>query len=118
MIEIKNVSKSFGDVQVLDNITCTIKSGAVFGIVGSNGAGKSTTIKMLTGILKPTSGTLAVRGIVMPVKCHYLRGLKMVFRTSPIQPIAQALRAIPARKPVTPGKKTAKMIQKPPGSLR
>ena len=63
MIEIKNVSKSFGDVQVLDNITCTIKSGAVFGIVGSNGAGKSTLLRLISGVYDILSGSISFDGV-------------------------------------------------------
>ena len=48
MIEIKNISKSFGSLQALDNVSATISEGHVFGLIGTNGAGKSTLINVLS----------------------------------------------------------------------
>ena len=53
MIEAKNLSKSFEDIKALDNINASIRDGNVFGLIGTNGAGKSTFLKILAGILKP-----------------------------------------------------------------
>jgi len=53
MIEAKNLSKSFEDIKALDSISVTIRDGNVFGLIGTNGAGKSTFLKILAGILKP-----------------------------------------------------------------
>jgi len=61
-IEVNNLSKKFGDFTSVDNISFEVKEGEVFGFLGSNGAGKSTTIKMLCGILEPTSGDAKVSG--------------------------------------------------------
>ena len=55
-IEIKSLTKKFGDFTSVDNISFDVKKGEIFGFLGANGAGKSTTIKMLCGILEPTSG--------------------------------------------------------------
>lgn len=63
MIEAVNVSKQFNQVKAVDQITATIKEGNVFGLVGTNGAGKSTFIRMLCGILKPDSGTIKIDGM-------------------------------------------------------
>ena len=62
MIELKNVSKSFGDIQAVDNISLTIKDGAVMGLLGTNGAGKSTLLRMLAGILRPEQGEILIDG--------------------------------------------------------
>lgn len=61
-IEIKNLTKKFGKFTSVDSISFEVKSGEVFGFLGANGAGKSTTIKMLCGILDPTSGDALVGG--------------------------------------------------------
>ena len=51
----------------LDNVSFDIKKGDVFGIVGLNGSGKSTTLKLISGILSPTSGTVKTRGTIAPL---------------------------------------------------
>jgi len=61
-IEVFNLTKKFGSFTSVDNISFEVKVGEVFGFLGSNGAGKSTTIKMLCGILEPTSGDATVGG--------------------------------------------------------
>ena len=60
MIEAVNVSKQFDTIKAVDRVTATIVEGNVFGLVGTNGAGKSTFIRMLSGILKPDSGTIKI----------------------------------------------------------
>jgi ABC-2 type transport system ATP-binding protein len=62
MIDIKNLSKSFGPFRAVDNITFSVQRGEVLGFLGPNGAGKSTTMKMITGFLTPTSGSVGVCG--------------------------------------------------------
>lgn len=62
MIEAKNLTKRFGDVVAVDHINATIKEGSVFGLIGTNGAGKSTFLRMLSGILKPDEGSVAIDG--------------------------------------------------------
>jgi len=56
-IEVKELTKKFGDFTAVDHISFQVKKGEIFGFLGPNGAGKSTTIRMLCGILMPTSGT-------------------------------------------------------------
>ena len=63
MLEMKNVTKTFGDFKALDNLTMTIPQGAVYGLVGPNGAGKSTAIRHLTGIYRPDSGEITLEGL-------------------------------------------------------
>ena len=63
MLEMKNVTKTFGSFKALDNLTMTIPQGAVYGLVGPNGAGKSTAIRHLTGIYRPDSGQITLEGL-------------------------------------------------------
>ena len=60
MIETNELCKTFDDIQAVSQVTLTIKEGNVFGLIGTNGAGKSTFLRMLTGILKPDSGTITI----------------------------------------------------------
>jgi sulfate-transporting ATPase len=60
VIEFKNVSKSFGDRLLIDNLSFKIPAGAIVGIIGPNGAGKSTLFKMITGKEKPDSGDVVI----------------------------------------------------------
>lgn len=62
-ITVTDLSKRFGAFAAVDRLTFDVDEGEVFGFLGSNGAGKSTTIRMLCGLLKPTSGTATVGGI-------------------------------------------------------
>jgi ABC-2 type transport system ATP-binding protein len=61
-IEVKNLTKKFGSFASVDNISFNVKEGEIFGFLGANGAGKSTTIRMLCGILTPTGGDALVGG--------------------------------------------------------
>lgn len=61
-IEVRNLTKRFGNFISVDNISFNVKQGEIFGFLGANGAGKSTTIRMLCGILEPTSGDAIVGG--------------------------------------------------------
>lgn len=63
MIEAKSLSKSYGVLKAVDDLSFTVAAGQVLGFLGPNGAGKSTTMKMLTGFLTPTSGTALINGI-------------------------------------------------------
>jgi len=61
-IKIKSLSKSFGTIDAVRNISFNVGYGEVLGFLGPNGAGKSTTMKMITGFLEPTAGTVEVDG--------------------------------------------------------
>ena len=63
MLEMKNVTKTFGAFRALDDLTMTVPQGAVYGLVGPNGAGKSTAIRLLTGIYRPDSGSITLEGL-------------------------------------------------------
>ncbi|NYT13012.1 MAG: ATP-binding cassette domain-containing protein, partial [Candidatus Methanofastidiosa archaeon] len=60
MIDIKNLTKKFGNLTAVDNLNLQIKEGEIFGLLGPNGAGKSTTLFMLTTLKPPTSGTAII----------------------------------------------------------
>lgn len=62
MIEVKNLSKRFQDFIALKDVSCSIGSGCIYGMVGSNGAGKSTFLRTLTGVYKPDSGKIMIDG--------------------------------------------------------
>ncbi|OGZ63234.1 MAG: multidrug ABC transporter ATP-binding protein [Candidatus Staskawiczbacteria bacterium RIFCSPHIGHO2_02_FULL_34_10] len=62
IIEIKNLTKKYGNFTAVDDISLNVKKGEVFAFLGPNGAGKTTTIKMLTTLLKPTSGEVFLGG--------------------------------------------------------
>ena len=62
-IEVRNLTRRFGDCVAVNDISFDVRAGEIFGFLGSNGAGKSTTIRMLCGLLRPTSGTAIVGGI-------------------------------------------------------
>lgn len=62
MIEVKGLTKHFGSVQAVNQISFRVKGGEIFGLLGENGAGKTTTLRMLATVLKPTSGSATVNG--------------------------------------------------------
>ena len=62
MIQVCNISKTYGSLKAVDDISFQVPKGQVLGFLGPNGAGKSTTMKMITGFLEPTSGTAIVNG--------------------------------------------------------
>jgi len=93
MIKIKKLCKNFGAIEAVNNLSLEIPEGKIFGFLGPNGAGKSTTIKMLTGIEKPTSGEIFINDISMlkkpliaksqiayvadePISYEYMTGIK------------------------------------------
>ena len=72
-IEIKSLTKSFGDVTAVNNISLSVKNGEIFGFLGPNGAGKSTTIMILTTLLKPTSGQALISGFDVATNAKQVR---------------------------------------------
>ena len=62
-IEVKNLTRDFGDFRAVDDLSFQVRRGEIFGFLGPNGAGKSTTIHMLTGLLQPTAGSGQVAGL-------------------------------------------------------
>ncbi|MGO3798011.1 MAG: ABC transporter ATP-binding protein, partial [Vibrio casei] len=79
-IQATNISKKFGGFTAIDDLTLRIKKGSIYGFLGPNGCGKSTTIRVLTGLLTPTDGDIQVLGYQMPQDADKLR-LKIGYMT-------------------------------------
>lgn len=62
MIEVKNITKKYGSLTAVDNISFKINEGEIIGLLGPNGAGKSTTMNMITGYIEPTEGEILIEG--------------------------------------------------------
>ncbi|MBR1377149.1 MAG: ATP-binding cassette domain-containing protein [Bacilli bacterium] len=62
MLEVKNVTKYYGNFKAVDNLSFTVKPGEIFGLLGINGAGKTTTFRMIMGLLEPTEGEITLDG--------------------------------------------------------
>jgi ABC-2 type transport system ATP-binding protein len=77
-IEVKNLAKNFGDLKAVNSLSLSVKEGELFGLLGPNGSGKTTTVKLLTGQLRPTKGNATVLGINVlkdPLKVRELVGI-------------------------------------------
>jgi len=68
IIETKELHKHFGSIRAVDGLDLSVKSGEIYGLLGPNGSGKTTLIRLLIGLLKPTSGSVTLLGQVMPSK--------------------------------------------------
>jgi ABC-2 type transport system ATP-binding protein len=78
MIAVKNLSKFYGSTKAVNDVSLSIGKGELFGLLGPNGSGKTTMIKMLTGQIKPTSGSLKVHGVDVledPIRVRELVGV-------------------------------------------
>lgn len=75
MIDIQNVNKSFKGSPAIQDLTLQVKEGEILGLLGANGAGKSTTINMLLGFLAPDSGTVSINQLDMIQKADQARKL-------------------------------------------
>jgi simple sugar transport system ATP-binding protein len=95
LLELKDISKSFGRVQSLRGINLDIRAGEVLGLLGDNGAGKSTLIKILAGVHQPTGGSLAWKGntITLPSPRDAMaRGISVVYQDLGIIPLLSIYR--------------------------
>lgn len=63
MIELRNLTKRFGDIVAVNRLNLSVSGGEIFGFIGPNGAGKTTTLRMMGGILAPTEGSVIIEGI-------------------------------------------------------
>ncbi|WP_407833342.1 ABC transporter ATP-binding protein [Vibrio rotiferianus] len=79
-IQAENVVKKFGDFTAINNITLNVPKGSIYGFLGPNGCGKSTTIRVLTGLLSPSEGNVDVLGLEIPKQSELLR-LKIGYMT-------------------------------------
>jgi len=83
VLEAKNISKYFGTITALENVNLTVREGECLGVVGDNGAGKSTFMKVISGLYKPSSGSLFFDGrkeILNSPKDSQNLGLEMVYQ--------------------------------------
>jgi len=73
MIKLKNVTKLYHQVEAVRNLSLTVEDGEIMGIIGHNGAGKSTTLKMILGLIEPTSGQIEIMGRDMAKESTYVK---------------------------------------------
>lgn len=73
IIQVKNLTKQFGSFKAVDSISFQVNKGEIFGFLGANGAGKTTAMKMLTGLLMPSSGKASVAGYDVYKQTHQIR---------------------------------------------
>ena len=69
-VTFSGVSFYRGETAIIDNISLTIPTGSIFGVLGKNGSGKSTVLKLITGLLFPTSGTISIKGVELTADTH------------------------------------------------
>lgn len=72
ILEVKNLSKSFRDFKAVDDLSFSVISGQVYGFLGQNGAGKSTTMRMAVGLIQPDKGNIKIKGKDFTQKSRYL----------------------------------------------
>ena len=82
IIEIQCLNKSYGDIKAVDNISFSVKKGELFAFLGLNGAGKSTTINIICGLLKKDSGRVLIDGIDIDESGNYSSLIGVVFQNS------------------------------------
>jgi len=78
MLRLENLSKSFGEIKAVDNVSIQVESGEIFGLLGPNGAGKTTIIQMVAGLLKPDNGRIwldSIEALVNPEATKKLLGV-------------------------------------------
>jgi ABC-2 type transport system ATP-binding protein len=78
MIETKNMAKRFGSLAAVDGVSLSVRKGELFGLLGPNGSGKTTTVKLLTGQLRPSGGEARVAGIDVfgnPIRVRSVAGI-------------------------------------------
>jgi ABC-type sugar transport system ATPase subunit len=89
VLEMRGVSKSFPGVKALDNVSFAIHQGEVVGLIGENGAGKSSLLKVLNGIYQPDQGEILVNGQAIRISSPrraFDSGIAMVFQEQSILP--------------------------------
>ena len=72
VIRASKLSRNFGDLKAIQGLDLEIEKGRIYGFLGPNGCGKTTAIRMLTGLLKPSSGEVEVLGFKLPKNAHKL----------------------------------------------
>jgi ABC-2 type transport system ATP-binding protein len=72
-IELRALCKAFGSLQAVDHLTLSVEQGEIFGLLGPNGSGKTTTINLISGLATPTGGEVLVMGYQMPRHARRIR---------------------------------------------
>ena len=85
-IEIKNISKHFGDVKAVDNVSFSIRQGEFFSLLGPSGCGKTTLLRLLAGFEAPNQGEIFIDGTDVTSMSPNLRPTNMVFQNYAIFP--------------------------------
>src|SRR3990172_6068544 len=83
MIVAENLSRSFGSLQAVDDLSFQVDQGEVFGLLGPNGAGKTTTVRLLTCLIRPTGGTAYVGGLKVGEENKRIRGMVGILTENP-----------------------------------
>jgi len=87
MIEANHLTKTYGSVQALRDVSFSLKEGEIVGLLGPNGAGKTTTIKILTGYLQPDEGDVYIDGLdVLTQTKEVQQGLDYLPESGPLYP--------------------------------
>ena len=73
LLEVKNLSISFGGLKAVDNFHIDIEKGQLYGLIGPNGAGKTTIFNLLTGVYKPNAGSIVLDGVNITVLLRSIR---------------------------------------------
>jgi branched-chain amino acid transport system ATP-binding protein len=81
MLTLEHLSKHFGGVRAVDDVSLTIREGEIFGLIGPNGSGKSTTVNLITGLFSPTAGTVTLDGRDLTAMAQHERTAMGVART-------------------------------------
>ena len=98
MLEIKNITKKFGDNVPLDNLSFSIPTGSVFGLIGSNGSGKSTLLRIISGVYQSDGGTVEIDGMptfenpVVKEQCFFISDFPYFYNDSTVENLASLYR--------------------------
>lgn len=78
LLEVKNLTKNFGGLTAVGDVTMELNEGELVGLIGPNGAGKTTLFNLLTGVYEPSEGTITLDGQLLMVK-HHIKSLQVVW---------------------------------------
>ena len=94
MLEIKNITKRFGEKVALNSLSFKIPDGSVFGLIGSNGSGKSTLLRVISGVYQPDEGTAEIDGVPtyenpdIKAQCFFISDFPYFYNNSTVANLA------------------------------